>query len=125
MQISEATVAGVDITVTSSPNPTDISVSPSPFVPMVSQTQDNEEAYPPSNEDTDLPRRMEDGGVNTDAVTSHVNVQLDNKDDYFAAELETKVGNRYLAGVLELKVKYTNRDLSRHPIDLVRDKELC
>ena len=121
--ISEESMAGVDNTVASSATPADALNSPPPSVPMVSQTQDDDEDFPPSDADDDLPRFMEDGGVNTADVASHLNVQLDGKDDYLSAELETIVDDRYLAGVLELQVKYTNGDLSWHPIDLVKNKE--
>ena len=110
-------------TVSTAATPADALDSPPPFVPMVSQTQDDDEDFPPSDEDDDLPRFMEDGGVSTADVASHLNVQLDGKDDYLAAELDTIVDDRYLAGVLELQVRYTNGDLSWHPIDLIKNEE--
>ena len=39
-----------------------------------------------------------------------------------SAELEVIMDHRYLSGVMEQQVKYTNGDLSWHPIDLIKDE---
>ena len=42
---------------------------------------------------------------------------------YLATELKTITDHRYLVGMLELKVEYTNGEKSWHPIGLIKDED--
>ena len=48
---------------------------------------------------------------------------FDQGDDYLAAELKSITDHRYLSGVLELQVEYTDGELSFHPIDMVKNED--
>ena len=76
----------------------------------MSQTQPDDEALPPSDEDG-INEVMLEESANIDDIASHINGQLDGTDDVLSAELHTIVDHRYLSGIIELQVKYTNRDL--------------
>ena len=103
-------------------SPPDDSISPSPRTPIVSQTQEDEEDYPPSDDDTGLNDLILEEGTDLDTMAAHINAQLDETDDVLSAELEAIVDHRYLSGIIEFQVKYTNGDLSWHPIDLIKDE---
>ena len=51
-------------------------------------------------------------GSGQDDIDSHVNAVFDRGDDYLAAELTSITDHRYLSGVLEFNVEYSNGDLS-------------
>ena len=54
-------------------------------------------------------------GTNLDDIAAHIN-------DVLSAELHSIVDHRYLSGIIDLHVKYTDRDLSWHPMDLNKDE---
>ena len=90
---------------------------------MVSQTQEDNENYPLSEDDPDLHELIGDSGKDFDTFATQINTQLDDKDDILAAELESIVDHRYLSGILELQVLYTNGDNSWYHIDLLKDED--
>ena len=75
------------------------------------------------SDDEDSPITTSIRGSEHDAVATHVNTVFDQGDDYLAAELHYITDHRYLAGILEFKVEYSNGDISWHPIDLVKDED--
>ena len=87
----------VDPLVTTPDHPPEDTCYPLPHVPMVSQTQDNNEAYSLSEEDPDLHDIIRDKGKDFDDIVTHVNNHFDVKDDALAAELESIVGHRFLS----------------------------
>ena len=95
-----------------------------PHVPMVSQTQDNNEDYSLSEEDPDLHEIIQDRGKYFDNIATHVNTCFDIKYGALTAELESIVDHRFLSGILELQVEYTNGDVSWPPMDLIKDEDL-
>ena len=62
-------------------------------------------------------------GSEQDDVATHVNTVFGQGEDYLAAELHSITDHRYLTGILELRVEYSNGDQSWHPIDLVKDED--
>ena len=66
---------------------------------------------------------MMEEGTNIDDIASQINTQLDETDDVLSAELHLIADHRYLSGIIELQVKYTNGDLSWHPMDLIKDED--
>ena len=44
-------------------------------------------------------------------------------DNVLSFELLSIVVHRYLSGIIELQVKYTNGELSWHPMDLTKDED--
>ena len=79
---------------------------------MVSQTQDNNEDYSLSEEDPDLHEIIQDRGKYFDNIATHVNTCFDVKYGVLTSELESIVDHRFLSGILELQVEYTNGDIS-------------
>ena len=79
-----------------------------PHVPMVSQTQDNNEASSLSEEDPDLHEIIQDRAKYFDNIATHVNTRFGVKYGVLTAELESIVDHIFLSGILELQVKYTN-----------------
>ena len=79
---------------------------------MVSQTQDNNEAYSLSEEDPDLHEIIQDRGKYFDNIATHVNTRFDVKYGVLTSELKSIVDHRFLSGILELQVEYTNGDVS-------------
>ena len=65
---------------------------------------------------------MLDEGINIDDIASQINNQLDETDDVLSAELHSIVNHRYLSGIMELQVKYTNEELSMHPMESIKDE---
>ena len=63
-----------------------------------------------------------DEGIDLDTIAARINTQLDETDDVLSAELEAIMDHIYLSGIMELQVKYTNRDLSWHLICLIKDE---
>ena len=118
----ELAVTGVVQENTPAASPTDDTISPSPHGPIVSQTQEDDEDYPPSDDDSGLNGLVVDEGTDLDAMAAHINAQFDETDDVLSAELDSIVDHRYLSGIIELRVKYTNGDLSWHPMDLIKDE---
>ena len=98
------------------------SLPPHTHVPIVSQTQPDDEVQPLSDDDG-INEVMLEEGTNLDDMAAHINGQLDETDDVLSAELHSIVDHRYLSGIIELQVKYTNGDLSWHPIDLIKDED--
>ena len=45
---------------------------------------------------------------------------FDESDDYLSAEIKSIIDHRYVAGILEFKLEYTNGDTSWHPLALVK-----
>ena len=66
---------------------------------------------------------MMEEGTNIDDIASQINTQLDETDDVLSAELHLIADHIYLSEIIELQVKYTNGDLSWHPMDLVKDED--
>ena len=108
----EDTAIGVDQNNLPSVPTSDDSISPSPHVLIVSQTQQDDENYPPSDDNNRLNGLIMDEGTNLDAMSVHINTQLDKMDDVLSAELETIMDHRYLSGIIEIQVRYTNGYLS-------------
>ena len=48
---------------------------------------------------------------------------FDDKDDFLSAEIEAIIDHRYLGGILEFNLEYTNGDMSWHPITAVMDED--
>ena len=118
----EHTQSVADQEITSVVGPPDDTISPSPHVPIISQTPADVEDDPPSDDDTGLNDLILEEGTDLDTMAAHINAQLDETDDVLSAELEAIVDHRYLSGIIEFQVKYTNGDLSWHPIDLIKDE---
>ena len=81
-------------------------------MPIVSQTQKDDEDNSPSDDDTGLNGIILDDGKDLDAIAAHINTQLDETDDVLSDELEAIMDHRYLSDTIELQVKYTDIDLS-------------
>ena len=47
---------------------------------------------------------------------------FDDNEDFLSAELKSITDHRYIAGILEFNLEYTNGDTLWHPIALVKDK---
>ena len=121
--IEEDTYIGADQEITPIvPIPDDF-IPPFPHVPIVSQNQQNDEDNPPSEDATGHTGLIMDEGTDLDAMSAHINAQLDETDDVLSAKLEVVINHRYLSGVLEFQVKYTNGDQSWHLIDLIKDED--
>ena len=58
-----------------------------------------------------------------DEIASNVNNFFDDSDDYLSAELKSITDHRYLNGILEFEVQYTDGETEWHPIDLVQDDD--
>ena len=69
--------------------------NPSPL-PVITQTQSDDDVYPPSDGKTDLSQPMENRLIGFDDIIVHVNDQFDLKDDVLAAELEQIMDHRYI-----------------------------
>ena len=119
----EDTAICVDQDISQSVPTPDDSISPSPHVPIVSQTQQEDDDSPSYNDDTGLNGLIMDEGTDLDAIAAHINAQLDETDNVLSAELEAIMEHRYLSGIIEFQVKYINGDLSWHPIDLIKDED--
>ena len=58
-------------------------------------------------------------------MATHVNNHLNEKANVLSAELAAIVAHRFLSGILEVQVEYTNGDTSWHHIDLIKDEDPC
>ena len=91
---------------------------------VVSQTQgdlDASQTSPDFNEldNEESPIAAVNEGTEHDNITTQVNTVFDDStDDYLAAELKSILNHRYLSGILELKVAYSNGEIEWHPISL-------
>ena len=103
-----------------SPAPTD---GGPPHVPMVSQTQSDDEEIPPSDQDPDGPFDGCDSGQDFDSMASHMNNHMDDKDEILDAQLVAIVAHQFLAGILELQVEYSTGETSWHPIELIKRED--
>ena len=89
----------------------------------MSHTQKDDEDNPPSDDDTGIHGLILDEGTDLDTIAAHINVKLNKTGDVLSAALEAIMDNRYLYGVKEFQVKYTNEYLSWHPINLNKDED--
>ena len=69
--------------------------NPSPL-PVITQTQSDDDVYPPSDGNPDLSQPMENELLGFDDIATQVNAQFDLKDDVLAAELEQIMDHRYV-----------------------------
>ena len=96
---------------------------------MVSQTQSDDEDYPPSDDDLHDQMARCDGIGDFNSMATALNISLENGENIFNPfELDIIEDHRHLPGVLELYVSYdtANKDIndaSWHPIDLVKDED--
>ena len=58
-------------------------------------------------------------------MATHVNNHLNEKANVLSAELAAIVAHRFLPGILEVQVEYTNGDTSWHPIELIKNEDPC
>ena len=56
-------------------------------------------------------------------VVSQLNAVFDESDNYLSAEIKAITNHRYLSGIIEINLEYTNGDTSWHPIPLVKDED--
>ena len=93
--------------------PSPVGSVPSPqYVTMVSQTQNYDEIYPPSDDDHGSHHliNVEDMGI--DDIATKVNTQLDDNGDIIAAKLEVIVDQIFTRCIQELQIEYTNGNTS-------------
>ena len=69
---------------------------PSPHVPIVSQTQKDDEDNLPSNDDTGINGIILDKDTDLDTIVAHINTQIDETDDVLSAELGAIMDHRLL-----------------------------
>ena len=107
-------------TVVPSSTPTDMGP---PHLPMVSQPQPDDEDYSPSDKELDGPFDGCDSGQDFNDMATHINNNFDDKDEILTVEVIAIVAHKFLAGILELQVEYSNGETSWHPIDLIKSED--
>ena len=73
----EYTSSVADQEITPVVSPPDDTISPSPHVPLISQTPADVEDYHPSDDDTRLNDLILEEGTDLDTMAAHINAQLD------------------------------------------------
>ena len=87
---------------------------------IVSQTQEafGNSPYPSlDNEEGCLAAQADDSEFGP--VAAQINSVFDDKDDSLSDEIKAITSHRYLGGILEFNLEYTNGDMSWYPITVV------
>ena len=123
-----------DVTVFSNVK-TDLGTTPGNFGPplsqcwdpsspaLVSQTQGNDDISRMGSVDEDNCIDIPSDKLEHGKIAAQVNTVFDETYDYLSAQIKAITDHRYIAGIIELKVEYTDGGTSWYPISLVKDEK--
>ena len=90
-------------------------------LPIISQSDSEDENIPLSDDDDYTDNNL--NGVEEQHIVTDLNNQFDRGDDALPVELDYIIDHRYVAGVLELQVSYTDGSKSWHPLSLIKTED--